>query len=141
MKLWNYQGNRSTSIFVRRRESFRAIFPRGSRWLGLSRSGCKVAARWRRSLNEICKSGERKETELTYYPSHSAERNTYFSVLPFSSLSSFLQGSIVVVELAVETAIIKYFGRDRNVQNGLRIMDPCIFIDTLKKYHCPFIFT
>lgn len=68
-------------------------------------------------------------------------RKEYFSVLPFSSLSSFLQRSIVVVELAVETAIIKYFGRDRNVQNDLRIMDPCIFIDTLKKYHCPFIFT
>lgn len=42
----------------------------------------------------------------------------------------------------VETTIIKLSAEIVTVlQNGLRIMDPCIFIDTLKKYHCPFVST
>lgn len=116
-------GGSVRSSFTERRGSFRAIFPRGSRF----RSGCKLAA-WRRS--EICKSGEKhvargrnkieaKETEFLEFLS------------PF--FSSFPRRSIVLGIFGRRNNHYKTFGRDRDgLQNGLRIMDPCIFIDTLK---------
>lgn len=84
--------------------SFRAIFPRGSRF----RSGCKLAA-WRRS--EICKSGEKhvprgrnkieaKETEFLEFLS------------PF--FSSFSRRSIVLGIFGRRNNHYKTFGRDRD---------------------------
>lgn len=100
-----------TELFTRKigpRESFRAIFARGSRWLGLGRSGCKVAARWTpKTIPEICKSGEStcegkgrneieaKETELTYHPSKGIRILLRSSNSPPFLLLS-LQRSIVV---------------------------------------------
>lgn len=108
-----FQENKSI-VDKEEEESFRAIFPRGSRWLGLGRSGCKVAE----ETIEICKSGERtggggKEEDRSGGNGANvlSERNTYTSrfLELLSLLSSLLYLSLS--ELAVETAIIKLWSR------------------------------
>lgn len=103
-----FQENKS--IVDEEEESFRAIFPRGSRWLGLGRSGCKVAARRRRRSKFASPAGgggkEQDRMELTYYPKGI---RTLLGSSNSSLLSSLLYLSLS--ELAVETAIIKLWSR------------------------------
>lgn len=90
---------------------------------------------------EICKSsGRGREGTRSNGANVLSERNTYTSRF-LELLSPFFFALSIVVGIGRRNSHYKTLVEIVTFQNGLRIMDPCIFIDTLKKYHCPFIFT
>lgn len=134
-----FQENKSI-VDEEEEESFRAIFPRGSRWLGLGRSGCKVAARRRRRSKFASPAGGGGKEQDRSGGNGANVLSVHFSV-PRTPLSPFFFALSIVVGIGRRNSHYKTLVEIVTFQNGLRIMDPCIFIDTLKKYHCPFIFT